>query len=740
MKRFSPVLLLSLLACGTEPELGQGNVQLEWAPAETFHVGAAYRLGVMKGEENAVGLDLAAQPDFGEAWSDEVVWTFQVVETGLVPDVADELYEYALTEDGVESLTVLRAYLDASLNFEGDLLESDPVIYLVFREDRDRLAAVISFVDVDGERTQQAFSTHELDKAYGTLSQSMITAAPTYLAPFTAKYEDADVVLENGSLLTTEVAADGVVDAYFDDELGGGLVMTRYEVGQPWPTVTMSDNVEARLLTEADLAQRRGALPPLLDEPPPNFDYRAALRAAIDLDKALVLDADTLDGGWEGAAYEGYRPWAGSWWPLKDAELVFGYSYSRETFSSLIKSDIEQLKRDMDRLSDEIRDMAEGPDKQAKVTEYQGKQQEVVDKLVSFYDDLRADLDGGTVVIEDGAIRHTQDGWSFQVNELSPFDKFGLHRYLANDGTGNPFYGSAWELLNQWNPGGGSWWGHCNGWAAAAILTNEPREEITVTARGVPITYTTADLKGLLSETHYSTYSSFYGERYYKEGDDINDLSPKAFHQIIQFYLRDQGVPLVFDTTAADEVWNFPAWAAEVTVTETTSGEGAGKLNINTADKDALMTLPGIGETLAKRIVDHRRYEGPFQSVDDLTQVSGIGEALLSDIRDQITTVAVQREFSVTAAVKFATDGVSETHVDVDEDNPQGFTNTYRYTLRTDDTGRVVDGTWANEREHPDFAWIPYSNPTAAATGGSENPYIPYGSFLSLVTRDLQRQ
>jgi len=53
------------------------------------------------------------------------------------------------------------------------------------------------------------------------------------------------------------------------------------------------------------------------------------------------------------------------------------------------------------------------------------------------------------------------------------------------------------------------------------------------------------------------------------------------------------------------------------------------KINLNTASREALTALPGIGPALAGRIVEYRIQHGPFQNIEGLTQVKGIGPALL---------------------------------------------------------------------------------------------------------------
>ena len=64
---------------------------------------------------------------------------------------------------------------------------------------------------------------------------------------------------------------------------------------------------------------------------------------------------------------------------------------------------------------------------------------------------------------------------------------------------------------------------------------------------------------------------------------------------------------------------------------------GPAKININTADKAALMTLKGIGESRAEDIIRYREQNGGFQKIEDIMNVSGIKDASFEKIRDDIT-------------------------------------------------------------------------------------------------------
>ena len=65
--------------------------------------------------------------------------------------------------------------------------------------------------------------------------------------------------------------------------------------------------------------------------------------------------------------------------------------------------------------------------------------------------------------------------------------------------------------------------------------------------------------------------------------------------------------------------------------------QGSLSVNINTADASELAQLPGIGEVLARRIIDYRRIHGAFTAPEQLTNVEGVGQGKLEAILEQIS-------------------------------------------------------------------------------------------------------
>jgi len=114
-----------------------------------------------------------------------------------------------------------------------------------------------------------------------------------------------------------------------------------------------------------------------------------------------------------------------------------------------------------------------------------------------------------------------------------------------------------------------AWWGHCNGWAAAAIKEKEPRNSKLVGGQEISV----ADQKGILSELWLASYSLNAGltdkdskTRNWIHDHHLNDdrykkfwdITPKAFFLILTNYIGAMKTGVVIDRFTGDEVWNQP--------------------------------------------------------------------------------------------------------------------------------------------------------------------------------------
>ena len=127
-----------------------------------------------------------------------------------------------------------------------------------------------------------------------------------------------------------------------------------------------------------------------------------------------------------------------------------------------------------------------------------------------------------------------------------PLDKYD--RYVAATFGQSP-QTRAWERQELYFPSSG-WAGHCNGFAAAALLEPEPSEPVSI----LDLTFTVADLKGLLVDYHFGDAAAW------SFGDE-GDLNPADFHRtLIQWLAGTQkGFVLTYDQ-GNGEVWSYPVY------------------------------------------------------------------------------------------------------------------------------------------------------------------------------------
>ncbi len=119
---------------------------------------------------------------------------------------------------------------------------------------------------------------------------------------------------------------------------------------------------------------------------------------------------------------------------------------------------------------------------------------------------------------------------------LTKYDRFVSSR------ENNP-QAAAWERsFHAYN--GVNWAGHCNGWAASAILRSEPNVPRSDTASGV--TFSVSDQKALLAELDYCVSLAFFGNRNYGAGNN-GDIRPELFHKTVLYYIGSLHKPVIMD-------------------------------------------------------------------------------------------------------------------------------------------------------------------------------------------------
>jgi len=174
--------------------------------------------------------------------------------------------------------------------------------------------------------------------------------------------------------------------------------------------------------------------------------------------------------------------------------------------------------------------------------------------LISFSDTETAEVqkpwNGYWWPIKEGALFNGEN-YRQEPSTLFKYDK-------AFDLFGNSY---KWEQKNHFEPDGPSWFGHCNGWACASILSTEPSGTFAMNN----IIFYTGDIKGLLTMYYQSGTGTLYGDRYMGEGDDLSDMDPLLFQTKIQEYIRDNHIAILMDNDPGVEIWTYPIYKYALT-------------------------------------------------------------------------------------------------------------------------------------------------------------------------------
>lgn len=266
-----------------------------------------------------------------------------------------------------------------------------------------------------------------------------------------------------------------------------------------------------------------------------------------------------------------------------------------------------------------------------------------------------------------------------------------------------------WELKHHGSLGARrpeAWWGHCNGWAAAAIL--EPLPVRSVQRGGVTLSAT--DVSGLLCSVYFGCRAIGLDDRY--AGSDepavdsfgrptdrtYRDVNPAVLHLLAANRIGVDKKAFVADISPGSQVWNHPVWAFEVRELR--------ELRDGAAAVEAITARAHTGAY-------------PFNP-------------------------AAARFFAVTAKFR-VTLGLNGAEPPANSGNAARNTwIEYRYVLETDRDGNVLGGEWAldSRKNHPDFCWVPLTpsssytvtpdGRTLVGTTGIGNPYVVYEDLAPL--------
>lgn len=168
--------------------------------------------------------------------------------------------------------------------------------------------------------------------------------------------------------------------------------------------------------------------------------------------------------------------------------------------------------------------------------------------------------------------------------------------------------------------------------AATAVLVPTPSPIPTSAPVRVYVTGAVVN-----SDVYFLPAGSIIKDAITAAGGFTHDADPEHINQALE--LQDQQqvhVPRLGETDAPPPVQGGLVQQSQASRSAAPAVSG-GLINLNTATLTELDSLPGIGPAIAQRIIEYRESAGGFKSVEQITEVSGIGDVTLAKIKDLVT-------------------------------------------------------------------------------------------------------
>ncbi|MFE8703235.1 helix-hairpin-helix domain-containing protein [Cytobacillus sp. FJAT-54145] len=168
-----------------------------------------------------------------------------------------------------------------------------------------------------------------------------------------------------------------------------------------------------------------------------------------------------------------------------------------------------------------------------------------------------------------------------------------------------------------------------DGWSETEeIALEKPAEEDVASNEAPERMY--VDVKGAVKAP--GVYEVKEGDRVIDIIDRAGGLLELANEAVINFAMKVTDEMVLYIPTVGEE-----GVESQQVLTSVPLEADGGKVNLNKATESELQTIPGIGPSKAKAIVDYREQNGSFKTIEDLKSISGIGDKTFEKLKEHIT-------------------------------------------------------------------------------------------------------